>query len=328
MLRSGRLVSISLDRLAIIWQVAPKPPLAPPFLKITKIRAYDADLEWGIPAEMAKPITGYIIEWRGGYNVRPDDGGEQLDWGAIPDPITVLAGHEGEQQRLHVKVRTMETIHGLSPGGSYQFRVAAISNIGQGDWSPASRWIRCHAQEPLRPPRPSMEAIMPTSMSISWKQPRNMGAHILHYVLQMKGGDIRDFGEGMTDYAEGTERIVSAADARAGAAMVAKRIKQELKDMLDGMQITPDMNETKRRRTNFRKKLLKRQMKKKRKQLMAAAKDDRAGEGGMVATSIAGLTPGMQYQYRIRAVNRVGASEWCQHTRRLRRQCLLGPRKM
>ena len=82
-----------------------------------------------------------------------------------------------------------------------------------------------------------------------------------------------------------------------------------------GLKGNEGMTDTQKRRMGVRKALLKREMKKKRMALRETQKNAHVGEGGgMVATTMARLRPGYTYQFRVRAVNRVGSGEWSRPT--------------
>jgi hypothetical protein len=85
-----------------------------------------------------------------------------------------------------------------------------------------------HATEPGRIDRPGIEAITSTTLSISWKQPRMLGARILHYRIQIQGGN--------HTFKSGKDVIVTSDDARKGAAYVLRLLKKQNKLEIDGMK--------------------------------------------------------------------------------------------
>ena len=73
------------------------------------------------------------------------------------------------------------------------------------------------------------------------------------------------------------------------------------------MRIKEGMKEIEKRRLRVRRKMLKIEVKKKRRALLETKKMLKPGAGAMLATVVTGLMPGILYQYRVCAVNRVGA---------------------
>jgi WD40 repeat protein len=284
-LLSGRVMSSSLDSYVKMWQVKPTPPDAPRKPKITKVDQYFLDVLWEAPPAMGEKIIEYVIQRREGAPNADND----AEW-----------GHE---ERLKVCDELSLHIDELTPGISYQIRVCARNKVGMGKWSEYSRWARTYAACPLRIAAPDVETVTKTTIAISWKQPRDMGAHINQILVQLRGGGIRNFGEGET-------YKIDMAVARQGALDVAHAINSRAKEELKKMRIKEGMKQIEVRRLRVRKKILKIEVKKKRLALKKANDDLGAGHGALLATVMKNLKPGVLYQFRVAAVNRVGVSPW------------------
>jgi WD40 repeat protein len=284
-LPSGHVLSSSLDTFIKMWQIKPVPPYAPDKPKITKIDQYFMDISWEAPPAMGEKIIEYIIERREGAP-NPD---LEAEWG----------------HSFHLGVCDVLELHidELTPGISYQVRVRAVNKIGKSDWSTPSRWARTYAAEPLRIVAPSVETVTKTSIALSWRQPKDMGAHILNIRLQLRGGDVRSFG----DF---PDKVIEINDARKGAADVAHAIKHRAKEQLRKMKIKEGMKQIEVRRLRVRKKLLKIEVRKKRKALLKDHGDAQPGHNALLATVVTGLKPGVLYQFRVAAINRVGIGPW------------------
>jgi len=302
-LKSGRILSCGADKKIIYWQVAPLPPLPPPLVEVTHVDTDFFNVRWVVPSGMGRPLTGYCYQVRGGYRAAMGLKANDVDL----TPLEYAQGHEWGPDQL-ISIREEMKIEGelLIPGGLYQMRVAAISKVGQGSFSDPCRLVRLHATEPGKILRPSIEAVSPTTLSISWKQPRMMGARILHYRVQIQGGNYT--------FATCEDIIVTSVDARKGAIYVLKLLKKQNKLEIEGMKETEEMTDTEKRRLNVRKAIMKREMKKKRRALQATQKNAHIGEGGLVAHTVTKLQPGYQYNFRVCAVNRLGSGLWSRAT--------------
>lgn len=303
MLRSGRILSCGADKKIFYWQVAPLAPLPPPLVEVTHVNTDYFDVRWVVPSGMGRPLTSYCIQLRGGYRAAMGLNAADVDM----TPLEFAQGHEWGRDQM-VSIRDHMKIEGeeLIPGGLYQIRVAAISKVGQGGWSDPCRLVRLHATEPGRIDRPGIEAITSTALSISWKQPRMMGARILHYRIQIQGGNYT--------FKSGKDVIVTSNDARKGAVHVLKLLKKQNKLEIEAMQEKDDMTDTQKRRLAVRRAMLKREMKKKRMALRETQKNAHVGEGGLVAHTVKKLRPGFQYNFRVCAVNRIGSGTWSRAT--------------
>ena len=307
-LSTGRILSCGADNKLVYWQVSPLPPLAPSLVEVTEVSTHHWDVRWAVPSGMGRPLTSYVLQIRGGYRVgqgdvqkglteTPEDFVEKFEWG-YDQEVSV---------RDHMRMESREDYGiDLIPGGLYQMRVAAKSSAGLGEFSEPCRLVRLHATKPDKILRPQVEAITPTDISFSWKQPRNMGARILHYIVQIQGGGIT--------FQNCHLIVVTSEDARKGAGRVLRTMKKQQKSELEALNGNDDMTDTEKRRLGVRKALLKRQMKKKRAALRETQKHAHVGEGGMVATTMARLKPGYTYQFRVRAINRVGEGPWSRPT--------------
>jgi WD40 repeat protein len=302
-LNSGRILSCGADKTIVYWQVAPLAPLPPPLVEVTHVNTDYFDVRWVVPSGMGRPLISYCIQLRGGYRAAMGLSAADVEM----TPLEFAQGHEwGCDQavsvRDHMKIEGKELI----PGGLYQIRVAAISSVGQGGWSDPCRLVRLHATEPGRIDRPGIEAITSTTLSISWKQPRMLGARILHYRIQIQGGN--------HTFKSGKDVIVTSDDARKGAAYVLRLLKKQNKLEIDGMKEKDDMTDTEKRRLGVRRAIMKREMKKKRMALRETQKNAHVGEGGLVAHTVKKLRPGFQYNFRVCAVNRIGSGIWSRAT--------------
>eukprot|EP00944_MAST-04C_sp_MAST-4C-sp1_P007102 g7102.t1 len=285
-LLSGRIVSSSMDTIIKLWQIKPVPPYPITTLRIAKVEQYAIEIEWEAPPAMGDRIIGYIIQRREGAP-NPDD---DAVW--------------GNQVNLGIMESLQLRIDNLTPGISYQLRIASKNKIGMSNWSDPSRWARTYAAEPLRiHPSPSVVTVTKRTMALSWLQPKDMGAHILNIRLQRRGGDIREFGDV-------PDTVISIKSARQGAIDVANELKVRAKADLKKMRIKEGMKEIEKRRLRVRRKMLKIEVKKKRRALLETKKMLKPGAGAMLATVVTGLMPGILYQYRVCAVNRVGAGPW------------------
>eukprot|EP00944_MAST-04C_sp_MAST-4C-sp1_P010678 g10678.t1 len=285
-LLSGRILSSSNDTIIKLWQIKPVPPYPITTLRIAKVEQHAIEIEWEAPPAMGDRIIGYIIQRREGAP-NPDD---DAVW--------------GNQVNLGIIETLQLRIDNLTPGISYQLRIASKNKIGMSNWSDPSRWARTYAAEPLRVhPAPSVVTVTKRTMALSWLQPKDMGAHILSIRLQRRGGDIREFGDV-------PDTVISIKSARQGAIDVANELKVRAKADLKKMRIKEDMKEIEKRRLRVRRKMLKIEVKKKRKALLETKKMLKPGAGAMLATVVSGLMPGILYQYRVCAVNRVGAGPW------------------
>ena len=285
-LLSGRIMSSSMDTILKLWQIKPVPPYPITTLMISKVEQRAIYIDWQAPPAMGDRISGYIIQRR--------EGAPNADENAI----------WGNQINLGIREDLTLCISDLTPGISYQIRMAAKNKIGMSDWCEPSRWARTYAAEPLRiHPSPDVVTVTQTTMALSWKQPKDMGAHILHIRLQRRGGDVREFGA-IDDI------IIPIHNARQGALDVANELKTRAKANLKKMKIKEGMKEIEKRRLRVRKKMLKIEVKKKRKALLKTKSMLKPGAGAMLATVVKGLKPGILYQYRVCAVNRVGSGPW------------------
>jgi WD40 repeat protein len=302
-LKSGRILSCGADTKVIYWQVAPLAPLPPPLVEVTHIDTHCFSVRWVVPSGMGRPLTGYCYQIRGGYRAALGLKAKGVDL----TPLEFAQGHEwGEEQFISVREEMKIEGEQLIPGGLYQMRIAAISAVGKGGYSDPCRLVRLRATEPDKILRPGIEAITPNSISISWKQPRMMGARILHYRIQIQGGNYT--------FKTCEDLIVTSNEARSGAIYVLKLLKKQNKLEIEGMKETDEMTDTEKRRMNVRKAIMKREMNKKRRALRETQKNAHIGEGGLVAHTITKLQPGYQYNFRVCAVNRVGSGLWSRPT--------------
>ncbi len=135
----------------------PDPPGAP---SVTPGNA-SATVTWSAPDDGGSAITGYVLQYA-------PLGTE--DWEVHPDQGT----------------GTSRSVTGLDNGVAYNFRVAAVNAVGQGDFSGLT------ATTPLGSPDPATVtagAVTDSSVEISWTEPANHnGATITGYRLTISPG--------------------------------------------------------------------------------------------------------------------------------------------
>jgi hypothetical protein len=75
---------------------------------------------------------------------------------------------------------------GLEPGYEYRLRVAAISGVGQGDWSPTTWSTMTQPTRPVRPnaPEVDMDSVTKTSMMVRWLTPHENGSAVIKFLLK------------------------------------------------------------------------------------------------------------------------------------------------
>ncbi|ESO03551.1 hypothetical protein HELRODRAFT_191869 [Helobdella robusta] len=148
---------------AVITKPKPTKASAPGALTPDKVGPHSIDLSWTKPAnDGGSPIKGYRLEKKTPYG----------DWEAVSDAPIV-----GETA----------TVPDLVEGEEYQFRVAAITDVGVGDFSLATAPIK--AEKPKRVPD-SPENLQATEVfadhcKLAWLPPSdNGGSEITGYVVE------------------------------------------------------------------------------------------------------------------------------------------------
>lgn len=138
---------------------APGPPEAPRAPDTLCRSAAAIIVSWECPAENGTPVTGYSLEWM-------EDG-------------TFVELYSGPD-------KTCEVRKGVSPASFYYFRVKALSAVGPSPWSAVST-----CQTPASSPA-AVTSIKPVQQSSShvrlrWRHPRNNGAAITSYNVEVAG---------------------------------------------------------------------------------------------------------------------------------------------
>ena len=120
------------------------------------------DVSWTAPEESgSSDVTGYVVQWKSG-----DD-----DYSADNE-----SSEDG----------TSATIDGLTKGTVYTFRVAAVNDVGQGDWSGEASGNPAVAPGLVRNLRSTPRN---ASLALSWTAPADDGgSEISGYVISWKTG--------------------------------------------------------------------------------------------------------------------------------------------
>ncbi|XP_064594777.1 contactin-like isoform X2 [Liolophura sinensis] len=125
---------------AYLTVVGPPGPPAGVQVDVRSITSYTMKVRWTVGEDNHRSITSYVIQARTAFN---------RAWryitGNIPDAETV---EQGEDMRRYVVI-------GLRPGNMYNFRMAAVNNLGQGDWS----WPSDAYHTPGAPPSVAPEKV-------------------------------------------------------------------------------------------------------------------------------------------------------------------------
>ncbi len=158
----------------------PTPPAAP---RSVALQGGDAVLEasWSAPAsDGGSPVTGYVVQWRLDAGV----------YGASSEATPTGSPH---------------TISGLTNGARYWVRVAAVNDVGRGDWSEEADAVPATV-----PGRPEGVAVLrgDSEVELSWSAPANNGAAITGYVVQWKSGT-QDYGAARQRTAAGSPFTVA-----------------------------------------------------------------------------------------------------------------------
>ncbi|KAL1129846.1 hypothetical protein AAG570_012790 [Ranatra chinensis] len=158
-------VSDPLDGKTVLVKSPFDPPEAPSQPEIISYSPSSCDIAWSPPTVTGgRPITGYYVEKR-------ERGGEWIKVNNYPTPNTFF------------------TIQGLHEGLRYEFRVIALNEAGPGKPSKPTEPITAKEQkrvpDPPEPPKP--DRVTKSSVTLSWRPPRNDGGtKIREYILQQK----------------------------------------------------------------------------------------------------------------------------------------------
>jgi len=140
------------------------PPSAPEPPVVTEERATSCTVTYQPPRwDGGAPITGYILERR--------TPGPDSEWIRVNNtPVT----------DLHY------TIYNLTADTQYEFRVAAVNKIEEGNFSDISSLITTPVGKPDKPGRPEVIEVIGTSVRLQWRAPHsNGGAAITHYIVMI-----------------------------------------------------------------------------------------------------------------------------------------------
>jgi hypothetical protein len=127
---------------------------------VSGVRSGQVKLTWIATSDNGNPITDYVIQ-------RSPDG---TTWTLVDDGVSTA---------------TTSTVSGLTNGKAYQFRVAPVNAIGQGEWSTTTnatpRW------KPAAPGR--LRAVAGSRrVTLSWAAPASNGSVVTDYVIQRSTG--------------------------------------------------------------------------------------------------------------------------------------------
>ncbi|TMS38626.1 hypothetical protein L596_005310 [Steinernema carpocapsae] len=143
------------------------PPGAPSTPDVTGYDSNQVSLKWNPPRDDGgAPITGYVIE-----RFEKRGGG---DW--APVKRAIFNGTEA-------------TITGLAEGETYQFRVRAVNEAGEGNPSNGCDPVTCKlfVEPPGAPDQPRVGKITKNSAEITWNRPsKDGGAPIDGYIVQKR----------------------------------------------------------------------------------------------------------------------------------------------
>ena len=194
-------------------------------------------------------------------------------------------------------------VENLTAGKQYRFRVSAFSDLGQGHSSEETRLVRTHASEPSIIDRPVPMEVNTGSISIHWVLPPSMGAHVKEFYVQHRGGtgSSRDFGDDKMQVVKFTEAKEAFHDY---CTRTVAKYEQELKLL----RAVKSMSQQKKAHMKFLRQKRKREHKKDLKYMGQKGTD--GTQLVRLATRITGLEPGMMYQFRIAAANRVGRGQY------------------
>ena len=124
------------------------------------------DVSWTAPEDSGtSDVTGYVVQWKSGDDDYSEDNQSSVDG-------------------------TSSNLPDLTKGATYTFRVAAVSDDGQSDWSDEAS-----ATIPEAPGAPTGVAVAVSgddgdALDVSWTAPEDSGtSDVTSYVVQWKSGD-------------------------------------------------------------------------------------------------------------------------------------------
>ena len=148
-------------------------------------------VSWDAPGTLGNPpLDGYVVQYcQGVQHVCPDSSTNWMDW-------------------QHTGTATRTDITGLSNGGEYQIRVAAVNTQGTG---PPSRIIKATPFSPLNlPGTPRNLELTPGDgrIEVSWDPPTDAGDPPVHgYQVYWRQGSSGTWTGGASRYTEGTSTV-------------------------------------------------------------------------------------------------------------------------
>ncbi|MDR1266334.1 MAG: fibronectin type III domain-containing protein [Propionibacteriaceae bacterium] len=146
---------------------------------------------WSNTAQATPDASGgHTPSAPGSLTATPGDGEVGLSWSAPDSTVTkyVVAYQEAGQTTWTVvetdSALTMETIRDLANGTEYNFKVAAVNDVGVGPWSDTVSTAPQVglAKTPQAPPTLTATA-GDTQVGLAWTTPNNGGAAISHYIV-------------------------------------------------------------------------------------------------------------------------------------------------
>ena len=159
---------------------APQKPSTPPRPSIT-VGHNSLTVSWSAPASNGASITGYNVQWK--------CCGSEFPTSSLIGGLVVGARSPVEQQSAESGQTTVTgtsfTITGLTDGTAYTVRVRAVNSAGEGDWTSVASGTP--APQPPSPPKPRISE-GDKSLTISWPEPAANGAAITRYTVQWKSG--------------------------------------------------------------------------------------------------------------------------------------------
>lgn len=121
-----------------------------------------AVLEWSEPCGHGAQIIGYKVQ----YGLDPED----------PDTLTT---------QTILQRRTSVVITDLLPSHIYFYRVQAISEVGESEWTEWSDGLATRALGPQPPEPPVLTAARPRSLVVAWRAPFACGFKVTRYDIRV-----------------------------------------------------------------------------------------------------------------------------------------------
>ncbi|CAK0870224.1 unnamed protein product [Prorocentrum cordatum] len=140
---------------------APRAPAARPATHADESDA--AWLEWDEPCSHGAVILGYRVE----YGPDPDDEGSIE---------TVTTSNN----------RTKLRVTGLQPNTVYYFRLCAINDAGDSDWTGWSDGLATRGREPVAPAAPQLHGeVSSRRIAVRWERPESFGFPVKRYCVRL-----------------------------------------------------------------------------------------------------------------------------------------------